>query len=298
VATTYLEQVVYPAAVTETNEEGLLTTEAILSTTPLLTIVASASGWVEAFSGEPGETIACRLVNSAFGDCIDINGKSTTTLASGPPRPVVYQVTVPPTPTSSVAVTVPSTPTNSAVLPASPTPTSSASGSASALTLKPSSVRTGPIVGAVVGGFVVLGSVVALCVLYRQRQRGMFSIEDGITPRAFTNDVSAPGPDDTSESRHNQGIDMRENLAPRPLSVVPLRGKRTLDGNVPSSTATHRPLLRREPSSALSAGENTSAEGTPGLTISELARMLYELVHGRNDQVPEDTPPPSYLSAH
>ncbi|KAJ7218504.1 hypothetical protein GGX14DRAFT_595103 [Mycena pura] len=178
------------------------------------------------------------------------------------------------------------------------TPKSSAFGSASAPTSKAASVRRGPIVGGVVGGLLVLGTVIALCVVYRRRQRRLLNIEDGITPRAFTNGVSAPGPDDASKSTQNQGVDTRENPAPQPLSAVPLRGKGTLPmhANVPSSAATHRPRLRHELISALAAGENRPAEGISGLAIPELARMLYERVRGHNDQVHE-SPPPSYLSA-
>ncbi|KAJ7218547.1 hypothetical protein GGX14DRAFT_595224 [Mycena pura] len=334
VATTYVIEVVHPAAVTTTDDDGFLTTEAIQLTAPVGTIVASASGWFEPFFGEQNQnslTIACTLINSAFGDCIQILHESAITLASGPPTPLVFQVssTVPPnavaaavsstpidsghpaaltaspTPTSSAAVTAPPTPTKSVALTVGPpTPTSSvepsASGSASAPTSKPSSVRTGPIVGGVVGGLVVLGTVVALCVLYRRRRRRLSSMEDGITPRAFTNGVSAPEPNDASGSTHNQGVDTGENFAPQPLWAVPLRRKGTPDANEPSSAATHRPRLRYEPSTALAADEeNTPAEGISGLTIPELARMLrvYERVHGHNDQVREDSPPPSYLSA-
>jgi len=291
VATTYVFQTVLATAATNTNVGGPLSTEVILSTIPFGTIVASASGWFHPFAGNQNNkpfTIACTPVNSAFGECVDIIGEKTITFASGPPTPVVFQVssTVPPS-----SVTAPSTPTNSVAATVPPTPTSSASSSASAPTSKASSVRTGPIVGGVVGGFVVLGTVVTLCVLYRRRQRRLFSIEDGITPRAFTNGVSA-----------HQGVDTRENFAPQPLSAVPLRGKGTLDTNVPSSAVTRRSRSRHEPSRAPAAGseENTPAEGISGLTIPELARMLHELVHGHNDQVQvyEDSPPPSYLSAN
>ncbi|KAJ7218507.1 hypothetical protein GGX14DRAFT_560848 [Mycena pura] len=109
----------------------------------------------------------------------------------------------------------------------------------------------------------------------------------------------SPGPDDASKSTQNQGVDTRENPAPQPLSAVPLRGKGTLPvhAHVPSSAATHRPRLRHEPISALAAGENTPAEGISGLTIPELARMLYERLHGHNDQAQvHESPPPSYLS--
>ncbi|KAJ7202419.1 hypothetical protein GGX14DRAFT_654478 [Mycena pura] len=156
----------------------------------------------------------------------------------------------------------------------------SASGSASAPISKPSLVGTGPIVGGVRHG------------------RRVFSIEDGIRPHAFTNGVSAPGPNDAFGSTHNQEVDTRENLAPQPLSVVPLRGKGTLDANEPSAAATHRSHLRYELSSALAADEeNTPAEGISGLTIPELAHMLYERVHGHSDQVREDSPLPLYVSA-
>ncbi|KAJ7218541.1 hypothetical protein GGX14DRAFT_560877 [Mycena pura] len=306
VATTYLLQAVDPLAVTTTNDDGLLTTKAILSTSPFGTIVASASGWFLPFTGNQNKkpftgTIACSSVNSTFGDCVNIIDEQTMILASGPPTPVVFQVssTVPPTPTptSSGALAAPPTPTNSVALTVPPMPTSSASGSASAPTSKRSSVRAGPIVGSVVGGL-VLGTIIALCFLYRRRRR-LFSIEDGIMPHAFTNGASAPGPDDAST--HNQEVDTRENFAPQPLSVVPLRGKGTPDANVLSSAATHRPRSRHEPSRAPAASEeNTPAEGISGLTIPELARMLrvYERVHGHSDQAHEDSPPPSYLSAN
>ena len=72
------------------------------------TVIASASGWFEAFANEPtqtGHTIACGLVDSTFGECTDYNLGSTFIDGSGLPTPAAFRVslTVPPTvtPTSS-----------------------------------------------------------------------------------------------------------------------------------------------------------------------------------------------------
>jgi len=194
VETTYLYQALNPAVVTATNEDGFLSVGTFTSATPR-TVIASASGWFESFADEPtqtGHAIACSLVNSVFGDCVNIIGASTATSNSGLPAPLVLQVsfTAPPTvtPTSSIALTVPPTPV---VLTGPPTPTSSEFNSASP-TSKPSSVRAGPIVGGVVGVFGALVTIIALFVLCRRRRK-LLMVEDGIAPRAFTENF-APQP--------------------------------------------------------------------------------------------------------
>ncbi|KAJ7218524.1 hypothetical protein GGX14DRAFT_595155 [Mycena pura] len=254
VATTYLYQAVNPVVVKTTNDDGFLSVVGTLASATygkLLaprTIIASASGWFEPFANEPtqtGHTIACSLVNSGFGDCIDITGASTVTSNSGLPTPVVLQVssTVPPTvtPTSSirlpVALTVPPTPV---VLTGTPTPTSSAFSSASAPTSKPSA-RTGPIVGGVVGGLGVLGTIVALCAFWRRRRCKLGKLEDGIT----TTGASAPWSLDAATHIQVKGIDTKEHFAPQPLRAVPSWGKGSIgatqwssDPDVWSSTPT------------------------------------------------------------
>ncbi|KAJ7218536.1 hypothetical protein GGX14DRAFT_595196 [Mycena pura] len=260
VATTYAFQVVNPAAVTTTNDEGLLSTEAILSTIQFGTIVASASGWFHPFTGNQNKkpftgTIACSPVNSAFGDCVYINGEKTMTFPGGTPTPLVFQVTltVPPTvtPTSSVAATVsstpidpvastaPPTPTDSAAMTAFPTPTKSAAltvpptpgavdatptstSSAVPTTTKKSAAKTGALVaGVVVGGFVVLGTIVALCVFWRRRRSRLAKVEDGIT----TTGASAPWSWDAATHIQGTGVDTRELFAPQPVRAVPSWGK-------------------------------------------------------------------------
>ncbi|KAJ7218535.1 hypothetical protein GGX14DRAFT_560872 [Mycena pura] len=246
VETTYLYQAVNPVVVTTTNEDGFLLEGPSASATPR-TVIASASGWFEAFTfanaapTQPGHTIACNLVNSGFGVCVDIVGASTATSNSGLPTSAVFLVSLtgltPVTPTSSIALTVPPTPV---VLTGPPTPTSSAFNSASAPTSKPSSVRTGPIVGGIVGGFGALVTIVALFVLCRRRQRKLLMLEDGIAPRAFT-----------------------ENFAPQPLAApFPAKGTVGPTHHTPhtkalSSLALTDPYRPRYTSSdALAAGEN------------------------------------------
>ncbi|KAJ7218515.1 hypothetical protein GGX14DRAFT_595130 [Mycena pura] len=183
-----------------------------------------------------------------------------------------------------------------------PTPTSSALSSASeSAPTRPSSVRAGPIVGGVVGGFVVLlGTVVvALCVLCRRRRRRLLTVEDEISPRAFT---LYGRPHDAST--HNQGVDTvtRENFAPQPL-LAPFRGKgaigrthRTPDADASSSALNLRHSSRNTSSDALVAGDNTPS--APGLTTTtttpQLARILLnEREYCHNNQVQEDALPPS-----
>ncbi|KAJ7218525.1 hypothetical protein GGX14DRAFT_437357, partial [Mycena pura] len=108
VATTYLYQAVNPAVVTTTNDDGFLSVVGTLASATPRTVIASASGWFEAFANEPtqtGHTIACGLVDSTFGECTDYNLGSTFIDGSGLPTPAAFQVslTVPPTvtPTSS-----------------------------------------------------------------------------------------------------------------------------------------------------------------------------------------------------
>ncbi|KAJ7218529.1 hypothetical protein GGX14DRAFT_595164 [Mycena pura] len=219
VETTYLYQAVNPVVVTTTNDDGFLSVVGTFASATPRTVIASASGWFEAFDNDPtqtGGTIACNLVNSVFGDCVDIIGPTTVT------------------PTSSIALTVPPTPV---VLTGPPTPTSSAFDSASAPTSKTSSVRTGPIVGSVVGGFGAPVTIVALFLLCRRRRRKLLMVEDGIAPRAFT-----------------------ENFAPQPLAApFPAKGAvgpthHTPDSKVLSSLPHTDPY--RLPSDALAAGEN------------------------------------------
>ncbi|KAJ7218520.1 hypothetical protein GGX14DRAFT_390288 [Mycena pura] len=286
--TTYLYQALNQFVVTTTYDDGFLSVVGTRVTTTPRTVIADASGWFEAFDNEPtqtGHTIACSLVNSVFGDCADIIGASTVTSNSGSPIAEVFGVslTAPPTvtPITSIAfMTVPPTPV---VLTGPPTPTSTAFSSASAPTSKLTTVRAGPIVGSVVGGFVVLGTVVvALWVLCRRRRRRLLIVEEEISPRAFTPyGLSSSGP--LHASTHNQGVYTRENL---PLLAAAFRGKGAIG-------PTHR---TPDTDASLMAGDNTV--NVSGLTTPQLARILYERVYGPNniDQVQEDVLPPLYNS--
>ncbi|KAJ7218530.1 hypothetical protein GGX14DRAFT_437362, partial [Mycena pura] len=107
VATTYLYQAVNPVVVTTTNDDGFLSVVGTLASATPRTVIASASGWFEAFANGPtqtGHTIACGLINSTFGECTGYN-PSSTVIKGGLPTPEAFQVslTVPPTvtPTSS-----------------------------------------------------------------------------------------------------------------------------------------------------------------------------------------------------
>ncbi|KAJ7218519.1 hypothetical protein GGX14DRAFT_595143 [Mycena pura] len=115
--TTYLYQALNPTVVTATNEDGFLSVVGTFTSATPRTVIADASGWFEAFANEPtqtGHTIACSLVNSGFGDCVDITGASTVTSNSGSPNAEVFQVslTAPPTvtPSTSITLTEPLTP--------------------------------------------------------------------------------------------------------------------------------------------------------------------------------------------
>jgi len=252
VETTYLYQAVNPVVVTATNDEGFFSVVGTLASATPRTVIASASGWFEPFAAEPtqaGRTIACSLVNSVFGDCVDIIGASTATSNSGLPTPLVLQValTAPPTvtPTSSIAltVTVPQTPTSSAALIAPPTPISSAfSIPTSTPKLSMSSATPGPLVaGVVAGGFAVLGAIVALCVFWRRRRGRLAKVEDGIPMTG----ASAPWYLDAATHIQVKGIDTREHFAPQPLRAVPSWGKGSIgatqwssDTDVPLSAST------------------------------------------------------------
>ncbi|KAJ7218531.1 hypothetical protein GGX14DRAFT_595175 [Mycena pura] len=254
VETTYLYQALSQVVVTATNDDGFLSVVGTRVTTIPRTVIASASGWFEPFADEPtqtGRTIACNLVNSGFGDCVDIIGASTTTSNSGLPTPLVLQVslTVPPTVTptnssaptvtpSSTALTVPPTPVN-VVSTGPPTPTSSAFSTPTVTsTTKLSSATSGPLVaGVVVGGFAVVGTIVALCVFRRRRRGRLGKVEDGIA----TTGASAPWSLDAATHIQVKGIHTREPFAPQPLRAVPSWGKSSI-GATQWSSDTDMPL--------------------------------------------------------
>ncbi|KAF7354279.1 hypothetical protein MVEN_01116000 [Mycena venus] len=160
-ATTYLYQVLNPAEVITTDESGFVT-----KTTPSAisrTIVASASGWVEAF--ETMQAISCGFVDSTFGQCLDETITTTTRANSGAPTPVVIpisanltQISVSPVPTSSAA----SNPVLSPSLSATNT---------SGLVKRPT---VSAIVGVVIGTLLlIVGMVIALWWCRRRRLNRM-----------------------------------------------------------------------------------------------------------------------------
>jgi len=241
VATTYLVQVVNPATLTATDDEGFLSLVGTrLSTTPVATIVASASGWVEQFAGGQGGALACNLVSSAFGDCIVFNSQATKTVASGPPTPKVFQVssTVSPvTTTSSVASNVPI----SAASPAPLTPTSSAASTTASTTASTSTsldtstqklpaAKTGPLVaGVVVGGFALLATIVALCVYWRRRRSRLAKLEDGIKTTVTGTAAEPWSWEPATRTRGFESTDTREVFAPQPVRApVPSWGKSSI----------------------------------------------------------------------
>ncbi|KAJ7853929.1 hypothetical protein B0H13DRAFT_2358735 [Mycena leptocephala] len=98
--TTYLYQVLSPTVIITTDQGGFATTT--VPATVSRTIVASASGWVEHFGTT--EAIECDLINSGFGQCLNINTASIT-VNSGLPTPLVFPIS-----TSTPVVSRSSTP--------------------------------------------------------------------------------------------------------------------------------------------------------------------------------------------
>ncbi|KAF7354278.1 hypothetical protein MVEN_01115900 [Mycena venus] len=143
-ATTYLYQVLNPAEVITTDENGFVT-KTTPSATPR-TIVASASGWHEAF-GTTG-AISCGLVGSTFGQCMN-EAISTTTLAnSGAPTPVVVPISA-----ILTQISILSVPTSPAASQSRTSPSPSATNSLGSPTKMPA---IGAIVGGVVGALLLI----------------------------------------------------------------------------------------------------------------------------------------------
>ncbi|KAJ7663117.1 hypothetical protein DFH06DRAFT_1189373 [Mycena polygramma] len=171
-STTYLYQAVNPATIT-TITDGSFTTQTIASATPR-TVVASASGWVEPFDS-PTAAIACRLVNSSFGECF--NGLSTVPANSGKPFAEVFPIGAKAVSTSVAA---------SSTIPASGALSSNADPTAS---VQPTPVKhrlaVGAIVGVVLGGTAVLFLGLTLCIVLRRRQRRRMEELQNTSARAF-----------------------------------------------------------------------------------------------------------------
>ncbi|KAJ7634976.1 hypothetical protein FB45DRAFT_1002425 [Roridomyces roridus] len=167
-ATTFLYNGFNDLAITTTDASGQTTTVTMPFPTPR-TIAVSPSGWAESSDTHP---IACNLVNSDFGYCVD-NGNITSN--SGAPTPIVIAIaqTAPPPSFSTIAQTTMVELTSTV-----PPSTSSASVTSASATGHTISV-TGPIVGGIIGG---LGFILLLAVLFLwHRQRATVSAKT-ITP--------------------------------------------------------------------------------------------------------------------
>ncbi|KAJ6543060.1 hypothetical protein B0H19DRAFT_1381028 [Mycena capillaripes] len=161
-ATTYLYEVVNPAAITTTNEVAFTTIAT--KSTDTRTIVASASGYVELLPDSEA-TIACNFINSSFGQCVDTQ-TSVVTANSGAPTPIVLQVDTTSTFLSDPPLSVSTqTPPTSEVSSVTPSPTQA---NDQATTRRPTTVAT--IVGGGVGGTVALLALVALFLFWRRRR--------------------------------------------------------------------------------------------------------------------------------
>ncbi|KAJ7433623.1 hypothetical protein B0H11DRAFT_2208816 [Mycena galericulata] len=190
-ATTYLYQVLIPTTLVTTDTVGGFSTEISPSTVPR-TIIVSPSGWQE-----PGEDIACELVNPDFGQCFDT--PSTVPSNSGTPVPHVVLISLSTTPTSASSASTPGSPSVSQPTASSPAVGAGdqLSAATSALPITPSislpstsSTNTatdaqntqshsrppslGAIVGATVGAFLALSAAtvaLALCLRRGRQQR-------------------------------------------------------------------------------------------------------------------------------
>ncbi|KAJ6463142.1 hypothetical protein C8R47DRAFT_1157747 [Mycena vitilis] len=157
-ATMYLYQVLNPATIT-TIIDGSFTTQTMPSVASR-TVIASASGWVEPFGTT--DAIACRLVNSKFGECF--TGTGTAPANSGVPTPERFRVALPSEPASLGLATT-----------ATPSPTQAKH-----------SLSVGPIVGGVIGGIFALICLILCIALLWRRRRQVQKVQKEISPHAFT----------------------------------------------------------------------------------------------------------------
>ncbi|KAJ6529270.1 hypothetical protein B0H19DRAFT_1083024 [Mycena capillaripes] len=193
-ATTYIHQVLNPAEFITTDENGVVT-KTTLSATPR-TIVASASGWHEAFGTMGG--ISCGLVDSTFGQCWN-EAISTTTLSnSGAPTPVVVPISLtstaalqsPTSPSPSVVpisaistqISVLPLPTSTAALQGATSPSPSATNNPGPPTKRPA---IGAIVGGVVGGLLLIGGILG-AIWFRRRQSNRIAKNHPLQPYTQT----------------------------------------------------------------------------------------------------------------
>ncbi|KAF7310277.1 hypothetical protein MIND_00401700 [Mycena indigotica] len=163
-ATTYLYQVVNPQTFTSTRVDGALTTQ-VIPITSSRTIAVSASGWDERL--DSGTDIACAFVDENSGACFDgVSSLSTTSLAnSGAPFVDVIPVSaIPVSPGPTTVASIPSK-SKSASFSWAAVPPYATSGSPP---LSHSDIHPGAVVGAIVGGLLILALTVAVILLYRR----------------------------------------------------------------------------------------------------------------------------------
>ncbi|KAJ6615720.1 hypothetical protein B0H10DRAFT_2039855 [Mycena sp. CBHHK59/15] len=179
-ATTYLYQALNAAEVITTDESGFVT-KTIKSATPR-TIVASASGWVELFAMN---SISCALVDSTFGQCLNMDTTSTILANSGAPTPVVIAIAA-----SSTQISTSPTLTTPATSNSAPPPVPSPSE-----TNKYGPATKKPLVGAIIGGIVsalllIIGMLVAL---FWRRRRRLNRMAKDLSPQPYTAPMAANG---------------------------------------------------------------------------------------------------------
>ncbi|KAF7332902.1 hypothetical protein MVEN_02395700 [Mycena venus] len=233
-ATTYLYQVVNDVTITTTNSAGF-TTQTIPDASSR-TIVASASGWVEQFGGDQ---IACGLVNSGFGECLDTHGGSTVLANSGKPTPQTVLIATP------MSVTTPP-PTSSSV----------------ALPKKSSG---GAIAGGVVAGCLVLLVGLAVCVLFRRRRRRQ--------QQEFENKFAARGYDPKPNNINSNATGTEK---PNPFAVFTAgpQVESALDGRPTRHKRDYSASTQSQSSGgSMSHSRVTSASDLP---TSDLVRILAE----------------------
>ncbi|KAJ7107889.1 hypothetical protein C8R44DRAFT_744465 [Mycena epipterygia] len=270
-ATTYLYQVLNPAVVVTTNEAGLLTLTTP-SATPR-TIVASASGWVEYFGTTIG--IACNLVNSEFGQCLD----GTSTANTGVPTPQVLALTPAPTSTSTIttlpAITIPPT-TFVPYLTSSPTPTQNQSG-------KPAPV--GAIVGSILGGSAALLIGLALITIWRRRR--LREVQNEVILRPYSSQ-----PEFAYAASNGFASD------PPQFASSYFTGASQLETATISSAFSPPPRERPHEKRGHDLAAGTHGRGQSNqsdISTIELARALYQRMH--HGCFEEEQAPPEYVVA-